>query len=80
MKYLLMIYCDEASDARRSKEELDREMGAYLAYTEKVRKSGAYVAGSDGRLCTGRELAVRTAMRVLPVPPGPVSVTRRARP
>ena len=35
MKYLLMIYCDEAADAQRSKEELEKEMGAYWAFTKK---------------------------------------------
>ena len=45
MKYLLMIYCDEASDAKRSKEELDAEMGAYWAFTEEVQKAGAQNVG-----------------------------------
>ncbi len=45
MQYLLMIYCDEASDAKRPKEELEAEMGAYWAFTEEVQKSGAHRAG-----------------------------------
>ena len=45
MKYLLMIYCDEASDARRSKAELDQEMAAYWAFTNEVKEAGAYKAG-----------------------------------
>ena len=45
MKYLLMIYCDEAADAQRSKEELEQEMGAYWAFTNEVKKPGAYMAG-----------------------------------
>jgi hypothetical protein len=45
MKYLLMIYCDEASDAKRSKEELDAEMGAYWAYTNEVKEAGALHGG-----------------------------------
>ena len=45
MKYLLMIYCDEAADARRSKEELEKEMGAYWAFTNEVKEAGAYQAG-----------------------------------
>lgn len=36
MKYLLMIYCDEAADAQRPKEALDAEMAAYWAYTHEV--------------------------------------------
>src|SRR4051794_9995662 len=45
MKYLLMIYCDETADAQRSKEELEKEMGAYWAYTNEVKEAGAYQAG-----------------------------------
>lgn len=39
MKYLLMIYCDEASDAKRSKAEQDAEMDAYWAYTSEVKQA-----------------------------------------
>jgi hypothetical protein len=46
MQYLLMIYNDEAADARRSKEELDAEMAAYWAFTNEVKEAGAYKAGN----------------------------------
>jgi hypothetical protein len=45
MKYLLMIYCDEAADARKTASEQEREMGAYHAYTTEVRGTGAWKAG-----------------------------------
>jgi hypothetical protein len=45
MKYLLMIYCDEAADAKRPKEEIDAEMGAYWAYTNEAKEAGAMEAG-----------------------------------
>jgi hypothetical protein len=45
MKYLLMIYQNEASDAKRPQEEQDREMQAYFAFTDEVRKAGVMVAG-----------------------------------
>lgn len=45
MKYLLMIYGDEAADAKRPKEEQDAEMGAYWAFTNAVKEAGAYEAG-----------------------------------
>lgn len=40
MKYLLMIYCDEAADAQKSPEEQEREMNAYFAYTQEVEQAG----------------------------------------
>jgi len=45
MQYLLLIYSDEKADANVSKEEMDAWMGEYLAYTEAMRKSGAYKGG-----------------------------------
>lgn len=45
MKYVLMIYGDEAADARRPKVEQDEEMAAYFVFTEETRKSGAYAGG-----------------------------------
>lgn len=45
MKYLLMIYCDETADAQRSKEDLEKEMGEYWAFTNEVRQSGAHQGG-----------------------------------
>ena len=46
MQYLLMIYNDEVSDARRSKEELDAEMTAYWAFTNEAQEAGVYKAGN----------------------------------
>ena len=45
MKYLLMIYSDEASDARRPQEEQQREMDQYFAYTAETQNAGVFVAG-----------------------------------
>jgi hypothetical protein len=41
MKYLLMIYSDEAADAKRPAAEHQEEMKAYFAYTEEVKNAGA---------------------------------------
>ena len=46
MQYLLMIYNDEATDARRSKEELDAEMAAYWAFTNDIKESAVYKGGN----------------------------------
>ena len=45
MKYLLIIYCDEAADARKTAEEQKKEMDAYFAYTTEAQKSGVLQAG-----------------------------------
>lgn len=44
MKYMLMIYNDESALANASKEAAGQMMAAFGAYTEAMRKSGAYVA------------------------------------
>jgi hypothetical protein len=47
MKYMLLIYADEAGFARRNPEEIQTIMGAYMAYTEAMKKeAGLYVDSS----------------------------------
>src|SRR5687767_12540320 len=45
MKYLLMIYSDEAADARKPAEELELELGRYFAYSTETQNAGVFVAG-----------------------------------
>jgi hypothetical protein len=45
MKYLLMIYANEAADAARPEAEQQAEMGEYYAYTQEVEKAGALRSG-----------------------------------
>jgi hypothetical protein len=45
MKYLCLIYDNEASWASMSKEQADAMMGEYFAFTESIRTSGQYLAG-----------------------------------
>jgi hypothetical protein len=45
MKYLLMIYANEAADAARSEAEQRAEMGEYFAYTQEVEKAGVLKGG-----------------------------------
>jgi hypothetical protein len=45
MQYLVMIYGDEAADAKRPESEQQKEMNAYFAFTEEVKNAGAYKAG-----------------------------------
>jgi hypothetical protein len=45
MKYLLMIFCDEAADAQKSPADQEKEMGAYFAFTDELGKAGVMRAG-----------------------------------
>ena len=59
MQYLLMLYAEEAGFGRMSKTEQEQAMGAYMAYTEALTKSGVLL-GSN-RLQPSR---VATTVRV----------------
>ena len=45
MKYLCLIYEDERSWTKMPKDEADKVMGEYFAFTDGIRQSGHYVAG-----------------------------------
>ena len=45
MKYLCLIYDDEKKMEKMSKEEGDKFMGDYFAFTDGVKKSGHYLGG-----------------------------------
>ncbi|MFL5654217.1 MAG: YciI family protein [Ktedonobacteraceae bacterium] len=45
MRYLLLIYQNEADHAKLSQEELGAEYAAYGAYGEEVQKRGAFLSG-----------------------------------
>ena len=45
MKYLLLIYENEAEFANASEAEQGRIFGEYMAYTSDIRKAGKYVSG-----------------------------------
>jgi hypothetical protein len=42
VEYLLMLYVDESGWPRLTPAEQERGVAAYMAYTEALRKSGAY--------------------------------------
>lgn len=60
MKYLLMIYADEKAYGARSREDQKRGYEAYMAYTEALKKAGAYLA-ADRLQPTGTATTVRVA-------------------
>ncbi len=45
MKYMLIIYNDEAGDAAATPEQMGQLFGGYMAFTEEIKKKGIYVAG-----------------------------------
>lgn len=45
MQYMLLIHGDESMWGRMTPEEGNALMGAYLAYTESMKSSGAFVSG-----------------------------------
>jgi hypothetical protein len=47
MQYLLLIYDDEAKSAKMAEDERNALYGAYRAYTNELRDSGAYVAADQ---------------------------------
>ncbi len=56
MKYMLLIHVDEAAMENAPKEATARTMAAYQAYTEAMKKAGAYVYGD--RLATAGSAAL----------------------
>ncbi len=46
MQYLLLIYRNEAAVLSASKEQAIQMTAAYAAYTEAMKKAGAYVGGN----------------------------------
>jgi hypothetical protein len=58
MKYMLLIYGNEAEMEARPKAEMDRTLSAYMAYTEAMVAAGVLVGGD--RL---RPSAAATAVR-----------------
>ncbi len=47
MRYMILIYSDEASWADVAPERIGEIMGAYNAYTDKLRTAGVFVSGDE---------------------------------
>ncbi|HLK04779.1 MAG TPA: YciI family protein [Candidatus Acidoferrum sp.] len=60
MQYLLMLYADESGWSKMSKAEQEKGYAAYMAYTEALKKAGAWI-GSN-RL---RPVSTATTVRTL---------------
>jgi hypothetical protein len=75
MKYMLLIYGDEAGMQSASKETVGQMMAAYGAYTEAVKKAGVYVDSSRLRP-TASGTTVRVANGKTEVLDGPYAETK----
>jgi hypothetical protein len=70
MKYMLLIYSNEAGMQTVSTADAEQMMAAYGAYTEALRKAGVWV-GSDRLKPTNTATTIRTSKGKMQVLDGP---------
>jgi hypothetical protein len=75
MKYLLLIYTNEAAAQAATKAEIDQTVAAYGAYTEAVTKAGI-LAGSNRLQRSTAATTVRVANGKTQVLDGPYAETK----
>lgn len=75
MKYLLLIYGDEAGAEAASKAETEQMHAAYMAYSEALRKAGV-VVGGERLQPTSSATSVRVANGKTQLLNGPYAETR----
>src|SRR5262249_19087037 len=75
MKYMLLIYGDEAGAQGASKAEGERIFAAYMAYTEALKKAGVMV-GADRLQWSSAATTVRVANGKSSVLDGPYAETK----
>jgi len=75
MRYLLMIYTDEKTEAGMSKEEQEAYMAGYSAFSQTARGRGAYLGG-EALQSTGTATAVRVRNGQTVTTDGPYAETK----
>ena len=75
MKYLLMIYTNEAADMARPEAEQHAEYAAYFKYTEDIKQANVYVAG-EALHPTSTATTVRVRDGKVTTTDGPFAETR----
>ena len=75
MKYMLLIYGNEAGMASATKESMGQMFAAYGAYTQAMKKAGAFVAG-DPLQPSATATTVRVADGKTKVLNGPYAETK----
>lgn len=70
MKYMILIYSDERAWAALAPADMEKAMGAYMAYSQALAQSGKMVSGSQLARATGaKSVTVRAdAARVVDGP------------
>jgi hypothetical protein len=75
MRYVLLIYQNEAEHAQLSQEELGAELGAYMALTEEVQQRGVLLStAAIQRVDTATTVRVRGGKTV--ITDGPFAETK----
>ena len=65
MKAMLLIYGSEAAWAALSLQDMEREMGAYMAYSEALIAAGKFVAGAELQpIATAKSVSVGSGVAV----------------
>ena len=75
MQYLLTLYAEESGWSHMSKEEQQKGMAAYMAYTEALKQAGAYV-GSNRLQPVATATTIRTVNGKTQVLDGPYVDTK----
>jgi hypothetical protein len=75
MKYVLLIYSNEAQMMAMTPEQQGAQMGAYLDYTQRVQKSGKFNAG-EALMPTMTATTVRVAGGKTTTTDGPFAETK----
>ena len=75
MKYLCLIYGEEAQRAKMTQEDGKKMMGDYQAYTDSIRASGHYLGG-DGLQPTTTATTVRVRDGKTATTDGPFAETK----
>jgi hypothetical protein len=75
MRYLCLIYTDEAAEGRRRQAEQQKLMAEYYAFTDEIRKAGAYRA-SDALHPTSTATTVRVREGAIQTTDGPFAETK----
>jgi hypothetical protein len=75
VKYMLMIYTNEAAMQQVRQQDMQQLMGAYFAYTEALKEAGVYLAG-DPLQRSNTATTVRIADGKTQVLHGPYAETR----
>jgi hypothetical protein len=76
MEYVLLLHEDETRWNRMTEEEAGREMGAYVAYTNALRESGAFREGNPLKPTPTATLVRVTADGKTSVLDGPYAETK----